>query len=127
MSAKPTILIVEDNAMNLKLARDILEATGYAVLTAATGEAGVALAIEACPDLVLMDIELPGVDGVEAFTRLRADTRTRAIPVAAFTASVTARDRSRVTAVGFDAFVSKPIDLKTFVATVDSLLGDGAR
>ena len=123
MSDKPAIPIVEDNPMNLKLARDVLEAKGYTVLAAENGESGVALAVEHGPALVLMDIQLPGIDGVEAFQRLRADERTRAIPVVAFTASVMAGDRSRVTAAGFDAFVSKPIDLKPFLATIESLTG----
>ena len=116
------ILIVEDNTMNMKLARDILEAKGYATLTATTGEDGVRLAAEQLPDLVLLDIQLPGIDGIEAFKQLRADARTAAIPVVAFTASVTSSDRSRVTEAGFDAFVSKPIDLKTFVAAIQGLI-----
>ena len=119
--AKKTVLIVEDNDKNMKLARDILEAKGYAVLAAVNGEDGVALATAELPDLILMDIQMPGIDGVEAFARLRAEPRTAAIPVAAFTASVTAGDRSRVTQAGFTAFVGKPINLKEFVATVARL------
>ena len=117
-----TILIVEDNPMNMKLARDVLEAKGYTVITAENGEDGVRVAAEQRPDLVLMDIQLPGIDGVEAFARLRADPATAAVPVIAFTASVTATDRSRVTDAGFDAFVSKPIDLKSFLATIASVV-----
>jgi two-component system cell cycle response regulator DivK len=120
------ILIVEDNVMNMKLARDILEAKGHTTLAAASGEDGVRLAAEQPPDLVLMDIQLPGIDGIEAFRQLRADPRTAAIPVVAFTASVTATDRSRVTEAGFDAYVSKPIDLKAFVATIQGLTEGGA-
>ena len=112
------VLIIEDNPLNMKLARDILEAKGYTVVTAGSGEDGVLVAIEKLPDLVLMDIQLPGIDGVEALTRLRAEPSTAEIPVVAFTASVTAGDRSRVSDAGFDGFVSKPIDLKEFVATV---------
>jgi two-component system cell cycle response regulator DivK len=117
------ILVVEDNPINLKLVRDVLEAKGYQVIVAGNGEDGVALAFEQRPDLVLMDILLPGIDGVEAFGRLRAAPETAAIPVIAFTASVMAGDRSRVTAAGFDAFVAKPIDLKLFLATIEGTLG----
>lgn len=127
MSDKRTILIVEDNPMNLKLARDVLEAKGYRVVAAENGEDGVALAGAEHPDLVLMDIQLPGIDGVEALRRLREDPATSRILVVAFTASVMAGERSRVTAAGFDAFVSKPIDLKPFLATIAKLLeGDAA-
>ena len=127
MSDKRTILIVEDNPMNLKLARDVLEAKGYRVVVAENGEDGVALAAAERPDLVLMDIQLPGIDGVEALRRLREDPATSRILVVAFTASVMAGERSRVTAAGFDAFVSKPIDLKPFLATIARLLeGDAA-
>ena len=127
MSDKRTILIVEDNPMNLKLARDVLEAKGYRVVVAENGEDGVALAAAERPDLVLMDIQLPGIDGVEALRRLREAPATSRILVVAFTASVMAGERSRVTAAGFDAFVSKPIDLKPFLATIAKLLeGDAA-
>ena len=127
MSKQRTILIVEDNPMNLKLVRDVLEAKGYRVVAAENGEEGVALAAAERPDLVLMDIQLPGIDGVEALRRLRGDSATASILIVAFTASVMAGDRSRVTAAGFDAFVSKPIDLKPFLATLAKLLdGDAA-
>jgi two-component system cell cycle response regulator DivK len=118
------VLIIEDNPLNMKLARDILEAKGYTVATADSGEDGVLVAIEKLPDLVLMDIQLPGIDGVESLARLRAEPSTAAIPVVAFTASVTAGDRSRVSEAGFDGFVSKPIDLKEFVATIKRFAGD---
>lgn len=116
------ILIVEDNSLNMKLARDILEAKGHTVVTADNGEDGVRLAAAQLPDLVLMDIQLPGIDGIEAFAQLRSDPATAAIQVIAFTASVTASDRSKV--AHFDAFVSKPIDLKSFVATIEGSLAN---
>jgi two-component system, cell cycle response regulator DivK len=121
-----SILIVEDNAMNMKLARDVLEAKGYRVLTANNGTDGVRVAREEIPDLILMDIQLPDVDGIEAFSRIRQDPKTAGIRVVAFTASVTKSDRSRVDLAGFDGFVSKPMQLKPFLATIQGLLGDGA-
>ena len=117
-----TILIVEDNDKNMKLARDILKAKGYATLEAVTGEEGVKLARERLPDLVLMDIQLPGINGIEAFRQIRADAKSARIPVVALTASVTPTDRSEITAAGFDAFIGKPINLKEFVETIRRLL-----
>ena len=117
-----TILIVEDNDKNLKLARDVLQAKGYATLEATTGEDGVRLAQERLPDLVLMDIHLPGINGIEALRRLRADASTAAIPVIAVTASVMQQDRKLITDAGFDAYVSKPIALREFLDAVRSAL-----
>ena len=116
------ILIIEDNDKNMKLARDILNAKGYRTIEAVTGEEGVKLARERLPDLVLMDIQLPGMNGIEAFRQIRADAKTAGIPVVALTASVTPTDRSEITAAGFDAFIGKPINLKEFVATVKRLI-----
>ena len=123
--APKTILIVEDNEKNMKLARDVLQARGYATLEATTGEDGVRLALEHCPDLVLMDIQLPGINGIDAFRQLRADPATAAIPIVALTASVTPTDRTQITQAGFDAFLGKPINLKEFLATVARLTGSG--
>ncbi len=121
-----TILIVEDNEKNMKLARDILRAKGYAVLEAVTGEQGVQLALQQPPDLVLMDIQLPDINGIEAFGRIRANPATAGVPVVAFTASVTTGDRSRIGDAGFDAFLSKPIQLKEFLETIRRLAGEPA-
>ena len=121
-----TVLIIEDNEKNMKLARDVLQAKGYRTLEAVTGEDGVKLAKENVPDLVLMDIQLPGINGIEAFRQIRADAKTAQIPVVALTASVTPTDRSAINAAGFDAFVSKPINLKEFLETVKRMV-DGAR
>ncbi len=117
-----TILIVEDNEKNMKLARDVLQAKGYATLEAVNGETGVRLALEHRPDLVLMDIQLPDINGIEAFGRIRANADTAAIPVVAFTASVTPVDRNRIVDAGFDAFIGKPVNLKEFLATVAQVL-----
>ena len=119
------ILIVEDNLKNMKLVRDLLKAKGYETLEATTGEQGVALALAHEPDLVLMDIQLPDINGIEAFERIRADPRTADVPVVAFTASVTPTDRNRITQAGFSGFVSKPIELKQFLATIKRMLGAG--
>ena len=121
------VLIIEDNEKNMKLARDILQAKGYQTVEAETGEAGVKLAKERKPDLVLMDIQLPGINGIEAFRQLRAEAATAKIPVVALTASVTPTDRSQITAAGFDAFISKPISLKEFVETVKRLIEGGGK
>ena len=121
-----TVLIVEDNDKNMKLARDVLQAKGYQTLEAITGEDGVKLAKEKLPDLVLMDIQLPGMNGIEAFRQIRADAKTARIPVVALTASVTPTDRSAITAAGFDAFLGKPINLKEFLDTVKRLV-EGAK
>jgi two-component system cell cycle response regulator DivK len=110
------ILIVEDNEKNMKLARDVLQSRGYATLEAVTGEDGVRIAIAKMPDLVLMDIQLPGISG------MRADPGCARIPVVAFTASVTPTDRSQISAAGFDGFLSKPINLKEFLDTVKRML-----
>jgi two-component system cell cycle response regulator DivK len=120
-----TILIVEDNEKNMKLARDILRAKGYATLEAVNGLDGVKLAHEQVPDLVLMDIQLPDINGIEAFERIRAHAPTAKVPVVAFTASVTANDRSRIGDAGFDGFLGKPINLKEFLDTVRRMLGEG--
>jgi two-component system cell cycle response regulator DivK len=115
------ILIVEDNEKNLKLARDVLQFRGFRTLEAATAADGVALAVEHRPDLVLMDIQLPDADGVSALQQLRTEAATRAIPVVAFTASVMAADRQRLEAAGFDGYLAKPIDVKTFPDQVQRL------
>jgi two-component system cell cycle response regulator DivK len=121
-----TVLIVEDNETNMKLARDILRAKGYATLEAVNGLDGVQLALQHKPDLVLMDIQLPDINGIDAFERIRAHADTAKIPVVAFTASVTANDRSRIGDAGFDGFLGKPIQLKEFLETVRRMLGEAA-
>ena len=112
------ILVVEDNEKNMKLFRDVLTVKGYQTLEATTGESAVALATEHVPDLVLMDIQLPDIDGIEALTRLRADERTASIPVLALTAQAMRGDRERFLAAGFDGYVSKPIDIGELVDAV---------
>ena len=120
--ANELILIVEDHEKNRKLVRDVLKFKGYEVIEAETGEEGVRLALERRPSLVLMDIRLPGIDGVEALRRIRADVATRAIPIMAITASVMTEDRQKIMDAGFDAYQSKPLNVKHFVAAVEQLL-----
>ena len=122
-----TILIVEDNEKNMKLARDVLQSRGYVTLEAITGEDGVRMAIEKKPDLVLMDIQLPGINGIEALRQVRADAACARIPIVAFTASVMSADRSEISEAGFDCFIGKPINLKEFVETVKRVLETGRR
>jgi two-component system cell cycle response regulator DivK len=117
------VLIVEDNEKNLKLVRDILQAKGHSTLEAGTGEEGVRLAVERIPDLVLMDIRLPGISGIEALARLRDHPSTQGIPVIAVTASVMQGDRKQITDAGFDGYVGKPIALQEFLAAVNKALG----
>jgi two-component system, cell cycle response regulator DivK len=112
------ILVVEDNEKNMKLFRDVLNATGYRTLEATTGGEAVELATEQAPDLVLMDIQMPGVDGVEALRRLRADERTAAIPVLAVTAQAMQGDREHFLAEGFDGYLSKPVNVRELIGTV---------
>jgi two-component system cell cycle response regulator DivK len=121
--ANELILIVEDNDKNMKLARDILQVKGYRTIEAESAEAGLPLAAAQKPDLVLMDIQLPGINGIEALKRLRASPETSRIPVLAFTASVMPQDRKEIMSAGFDGFVSKPINLKEFIASIASMFG----
>jgi two-component system cell cycle response regulator DivK len=109
--ANELILVVEDDEKSRKLVRDLLTFKGYEIVEAETGEEGVRLAQERRPSLVLMDIRLPGIDGIQALERLRAEVATRAIPVMAMTASVMTNDRQKVLDAGFDSFQSKPIKI----------------
>jgi two-component system cell cycle response regulator DivK len=116
------ILIVEDNDKNLKLVRDVLQVKGFSTLEAGTAEDGIQLAREHKPDLILMDIHLPGISGIEALKVLRAEATTAGIPVIAVTASVMQQDRKQITEAGFDAYVGKPINLKEFLDAVRAAL-----
>jgi len=120
---KPVIVIVEDNERNRKLLRTILEFRGYEVHECDDGEPSLELVRAKRPVLVLMDIALPRMDGITALERLRADPETAGVPVVAVTASVTTSERARVEAAGFNAYISKPIDIASFGDMIDSLLG----
>ena len=112
------VLVVEDNEKSMKLFRDVLDASGYRTLEATTGSEAVAMVSEHTPDLVLMDIQLPDLDGVQALHRLRADPRTATIPIVALTAQAMQGDRERVLRAGFDGYVSKPVNVRDLIETV---------
>jgi two-component system cell cycle response regulator DivK len=120
--ANELILIVEDNEKNLKLARDVLRFHGYRTVEAVDGESAITMSLEHLPALILMDIQLPGIDGIVTMTRIRADTRTKHIPTVALTASVMSGDRERFNEAGFDGFISKPIEVKEFPGQVRAYL-----
>ena len=116
------ILIIEDNEKNRKLARDVLQFKGYQTVETETAEEGIRLAQESQPALVLMDIQLPGMDGITAVKHLRADPKTKAIPVIAVTASAMTHNRKTIMAAGFDGYQSKPISIKDFLEEVRRVL-----
>jgi CheY-like chemotaxis protein len=112
------VLIVEDNEKNMKLVRDVLQATGYSTLEATTGEEAIELSLSQAPALVLMDVQLPGIDGVEALERLRQNERTASIPVLALTAQAMSGDRERFLEAGFDGYLAKPVDIGELIEAV---------
>jgi len=119
----PQVLVVEDNEKNMKLFRDVLQASGYRPLEATNAERALEVAVAHEPSLVLMDIQLPGIDGVAALGRLRADERTASIPVVALTAQAMQGDRERFLDAGFDGYISKPVNVLEFVETVKEHCG----
>ena len=119
------ILVVEDNPDNMMLTVMLLESAGHAVLMAVDAEAGLALARAERPDLILMDIQLPGMDGLEATALLRQDDATRSVPVIALTALAMKGDEERIRAAGCDGYISKPIGIQDFLATVAAQLSKG--
>ncbi len=116
------ILITEDNEKSRKLIREVLRVTGYQTLETETAEDGIRLAQESRPALILMDLQLPGMDGITALAALRADPRTKAIPVIAVTASAMSHQRPKILAAGFDGCQTKPINLKEFLEVVRQVL-----
>ena len=121
------VVVVEDNELNMKLFREVLESSGYRTLEAETGERAVALTTEHRPDLVLMDIHLPDIDGVEALRMLRADERTASVPVLALTAQAMEGDRERFFAAGFDGYLSKPVNIADLLDAVKHYCEGGRR
>lgn len=118
----PRILVVEDNPLNLKLVRDVLGAAGFDVVAAASGEEGLRLASTSPPDLVLMDLQLPGIDGVETMRRMRGGPAPVTAPIIAVTALAMAEDHERAAQAGFDGYIEKPISVRALVGEVRGFL-----
>ncbi|HEY1234464.1 MAG TPA: response regulator [Candidatus Binatia bacterium] len=123
--ANKLVLIIEDNEKNRKLCRDVLNVKGYQTIESETAEEGLQLAREKTPNLVLMDIQLPGIDGITALKQLRAEPQTAHIPVIAITASAMTHNRATMLAEGFDGYQTKPISLKEFLGELERVLGTG--
>jgi len=120
--ANELILIIEDNEKNRRLCRDVLQVKGYKTIESETAEEGLKLALEQAPALILMDIQLPGMDGITAMKQLKADPKTQAISIIAITASAMTNNRTSMLAEGFDGYQTKPISLKDFLAEVQRVL-----
>jgi len=120
--ANALILIIEDNEKNRKLCRDVLQVKGYKTIESETAEEGLRLAVEQSPALILMDIQLPGIDGITALKQLRADPKTKDIRIIAITASAMTHNRTTMLAEGFDGYQTKPISLKDFLGEVERVL-----
>src|SRR5262245_40319084 len=120
--ANELILIIEDNEKNRKLCRDVLQVKGYKTIESETAEEGLRLAVDKSPALILMDIQLPGMDGITAMKQLKADAKTKSIPIIAITASAMTNNRTAMLAEGFDGYQTKPISLKEFLAEVEKVL-----
>jgi len=116
------VLIIEDNATNMTLAMFLLQSAGHTVLSARDAEAGLTLARSERPDLILLDIQLPGMDGLEATGVLKRDPATRAIPVIALTALAMKGDEERIRAAGCEGYIAKPMSYKEFLATIAAQL-----
>jgi CheY-like chemotaxis protein len=124
--ANELILIIEDNEKNRKLVRDVLQVKGYKTIESETAEDGLQLALDKSPALVLMDIQLPGMDGIAALKQLRANPQTKSVPVIAITASAMTNNRQAMLAEGFDGYQSKPISLKDFLKELERVLASHA-
>lgn len=118
---KKTILVVEDNPLNMKLTVDLLELNGFKILKTTDGERAIQILKEQTPDLILLDIQLPGVDGFELFRRIREDKRLNSVKVAALTALVMKEDEKKIMEMGFDAYIPKPIDTKAFIKKIKEM------
>ena len=125
--ANELILIVEDNEKNRKLVRKVLEKIGYRTQEVETGEEAIEAVRREAPDLILMDYQLPGIDGIETFKRIRAEPSIPRMPIVAVTASAMPEDTARMRQAGFDGFETKPINVKNLMATIEALLARGAK
>jgi len=120
---KKTVLIVEDSELNMRLFNDLLEAFGYRTVKTRDGRTAVQLARENMPDLIVMDIQLPEISGLEITDRLKKDTQLKNIPVVAVTAFAMRGDEQKILAAGCDAYLSKPISVTTFLETIRRFIG----
>ncbi len=120
--ANELILIIEDNEKNRKLCRDVLQVKGYKTIESEAAEDGLELARSQSPALILMDIQLPGMDGITAMKQLKSDPKTQSIPIVAITASAMTNNRQAMLAEGFDGYQTKPITLKDFLGEVERVL-----
>ena len=118
----PTVLVVEDNDMNMQLVEYLLEEGGFGILKATSGEEALRVTSESTPDLILMDIHLPGMDGLSVVRQMKEDSRTRNVPILALTAHAMRGDRDRFLQAGCDGYISKPIDVKTFIPALERYL-----
>lgn len=123
--ANELILIIEDNEKNRKLCRDVLQVKGYRTIESETAEEGLKLVEEKAPSLILMDIQLPGMDGITAMKQLKAAPGTKQIPIIAITASAMTHNRTTMLAEGFDGYQTKPISLKEFLGEIERVLAAG--
>ena len=119
------ILVIDDNPLNIELVSDLLDANGFRVYSAQSGEEGIRLAREFLPDLVLMDVSLPGMDGITAAKALKADAATQSVKVVGLTAHVMREEETTVLNKYFDGYLRKPFDTRTFIATIKSFVGSG--
>jgi CheY-like chemotaxis protein len=122
---KKKALVIEDNPMNQELFADLLEEGGFEVIRSVQAEEGIRYAQQVVPDMILMDISLPGMDGLEAATILKGDQRTRSIPVIALTAHAMKGDEERAKAAGYDGYIIKPINTRSFIKEILGFLGKG--
>lgn len=118
----PRILVVEDNDMNMQLVEFLLEEGGYDIVKATSGEEALAMTRDAAPDLILMDIHLPGMDGLSVVRAMKSEPRTARVPILALTAHAMRGDKDRFLDAGCDGYISKPIDVKTFIASIRQYL-----
>ena len=121
--SSPVVLVVEDNDLNMELITDVLSLAGFRILTAIYAEKALEIAAESHPDLILMDVQLPGMDGLEATKRLKADPATASIPVVAVTSLAMRGDREKIEEAGCAGYLTKPIDIKTFADEVKKFIG----
>jgi len=126
MSTPTRVLVVEDNPLNLKLVRDVLRHAGFDVVEARSGEDGIARALDCQPDIILMDLQLPGIDGTQAMRTIRSSPKRSTVPIIAVTAFAMSEDRERALSNGFDGYLSKPISVRDLPRQITDFLSEGS-